>query len=205
MADVDRKGESFTFLPSHKQGKVIVFSAPSGSGKTTIVQHLLQKNSNLAFSISACTRPRRDYEVDGKHYYFMTADEFQLKIKQNEFIEWQEVYANTFYGTLASEIGRLWEMGKHVLFDVDVKGGLNLKAYFQSAALAIFVAPPSLEALEQRLRNRDTDSEESIRERLSKAQYEISFQDQFDKVILNDCLETALEEAQTCVDIFLKT
>ena len=203
MADVDRKVNLLTDLPSHKQGRVIIFSAPSGSGKTTIVKHLLKRNPNLAFSISACTRPRRDYEEDGIHYYFLSEQDFTQKIEHHEFIEWEQVYPGSYYGTLVAEIQRLWALDKTVLFDVDVKGGLNLKDYFQQAALAIFVSPPSYTELENRLRNRDTESEESIRERLDKAKYEMSFKDKFEKVILNDHLERAIDEAQNCIDQFL--
>ena len=204
MADVDRKVDLLTSLPSsHKQGRVIIFSAPSGSGKTTIVKHLLKRNPLLAFSISACTRSPRDYEVEGTHYYFLSEQEFVHKIEQGEFIEWQQVYPGCYYGTLQAEIRRLWGLGKHVLFDVDVKGGLNLKDYFKEDALAIFVAPPSYEELEQRLRKRDTESEERIRERLAKAKYEMSFQTKFEKVILNDNLEQAVDEAQRSIDEFL--
>ncbi|NJO03920.1 MAG: guanylate kinase [Bacteroidia bacterium] len=175
-----------------QNGKVIIFSAPSGSGKTTIVNQLLRESKAFDFSISACTRSPRTHEIPGKDYYFLSPDEFREKIRQDAFIEWEEVYPNRFYGTLKSEVYRIWQAGKHALFDVDVKGGLTLKNYFQSCALAIFVAPPSMEVLEQRLRDRDTDSEESIRERLSKARYEITFQDHFDEVIVNDQLDNAL-------------
>ena len=185
------------------EGKVIIFSAPSGSGKTTIVKHLLDNNSNLGFSISACTRDKRGRaEENGKDYYFLTPEDFKTRIDNQEFIEWQEVYRGAFYGTLKSEIDRLWNEGKHVLFDVDVKGGLNLKKYFGDKALAIFVEPPSLEVLEQRLRNRETDDEDSISRRLFKVNFEMSFKDQFDTILVNDDLEEAFKNAQKLVDNF---
>src|SRR6187402_1043891 len=149
------------------QGKLLIFCAPSGSGKTTIVKHLLATNSNLGFSISACTRDRRGrHEINGKDYYFLTPDEFKTKIDNNEFVEYEEVYPGAYYGTLKSEIERVWSEGKHVIFDVDVKGGLSLKKYYKERALAVFVKVPSMEVLEERLRERKTDSEESISARL---------------------------------------
>lgn len=179
------------------QGKAIIFSAPSGSGKTTIVKRLVQQNSDLEFSISACTRDRRGrQEENGKDYYFLTPKEFKEKIDSQEFIEWQEVYSGNFYGTLKSEIDRIWASGKNVIFDVDVKGGVNLKRYFGSKALAIFVKVPSLKILEQRLRDRDTEAEESISRRLFKAKFEMSFEDQFDVTLLNENLEVSVQEAQ---------
>lgn len=185
------------------KGKVIIFSAPSGSGKTTIVKHLLEKNSNLGFSISACTRDKRGRdEENGKDYYFLTPEDFKERIVKQEFIEWQEVYRGAFYGTLKSEIDRLWSEGKHVLFDVDVKGGLNLKKYFGDDALAIFVQPPSVEILEERLRNRGTEDEDSISRRLFKVNFEMSFKDQFDTILINDKLEDSFNKAQLLVDNF---
>ena len=185
------------------KGKVIIFSAPSGSGKTTIVKHLLETNNNLGFSISACTRDKRGREEEnGKDYHFLTPDDFKERIVNQEFIEWQEVYRGAFYGTLKSEIERLWSEGKHVLFDVDVKGGLNLKKYFGEDALAIFVQPPSVEVLEQRLRNRGTDDEDSISRRLFKVNFEMSFKDQFDTILINDKLEDSFRKAQSLVDNF---
>ncbi len=179
------------------QGKAIIFSAPSGSGKTTIVKKLVQQNSDLEFSISACTRDRRGrQEENGKDYYFLTPQEFKEKIDNQEFIEWQEVYSGNFYGTLKSEIERIWASGKNVIFDVDVKGGVNLKKYFGPKALAVFVKVPSLEVLEQRLRGRDTEAEESISRRLFKARFEMSFEDQFDVTLLNENLEVSVQDAQ---------
>ena len=186
-------------------GKAIIFSAPSGSGKTTIVRHLLNNNSDLGFSISASTRDKRGRtEADGKDYYFLSPDAFKKKIDNNEFIEWEEVYEGNFYGTLKSEIQRIWDQGKNVIFDVDVKGGLNLKKYFGPQSLAIFVKVPTLDILKERLNDRGTDSDESISRRLFKANFEMSFQDQFDKVLVNENLETSLAEAQRLYDEFKK-
>jgi len=184
-------------------GKAIIFSAPSGSGKTTIVKHLLEKNSDLGFSISASTRDRRGRsEQDGKDYYFLTPQEFKQKIDKDEFIEWEEVYAGNFYGTLKSEIHRIWDEGKNVIFDVDVKGGINLKKYFGDKALAIFVKVPSLEILKQRLNDRGTESSDSLSRRIFKAEFEMSFQDKFDAVLVNERLEISLAEAQKLYEGF---
>lgn len=185
------------------EGKVIIFCAPSGSGKTTIVKHLLKENSNLGFSISACTRDKRGREEEnGKDYYFLTPDDFKKRIDKDEFIEWEEVYAGAFYGTLKSEIERLWSEGKHVLFDVDVQGGLNLKKYFGDKALAVFVQPPSVEVLEQRLRGRGTEDEDSISRRLFKVNFEMSFKNQFDTILINDVIDDSFKKAQNLVDQF---
>lgn len=187
------------------QGKAIIFSAPSGSGKTTIVRHLLETNENLGFSISACTRDKRGRnEQNGKDYYFLTPEEFKAKIDNDEFIEWEEVYAGNFYGTLKSEIERIWAQGKHVLFDVDVKGGLHLKEYFKEKGLAVFVKVPSLEILEQRLQDRKTDSSSSISQRLFKAKFEMSFEGKFDVTLVNEELEDSLKKAQDLVDNFIE-
>jgi len=186
------------------EGKLIIFSAPSGSGKTTIVKHLLNTNPNLGFSISACTRDKRGRnEEHGKDYYFLTPDDFKKKIDNNEFVEYEEVYQGAFYGTLKSEIERLWSIGKHVIFDVDVKGGLNLKKYYGDRALAIFVKCPSMEVLEQRLRSRKTETEDSISTRLFKVKFEMGFENQFDVTLLNSELEQALRDAQKLVDDFI--
>lgn len=185
------------------EGKAIIFSAPSGSGKTTIVRHLLATNANLGFSISACTRDRRGRnEENGKDYYFMTPEEFKHKIEIDEFIEWEEVYEGAFYGTLKSEIDRLWSQGKHVIFDVDVKGGMNLKKYFGSRGLSVFVKVPTPEMIEQRLRARGTESEENISRRLFKLRFELSFEDQFDVVLMNEDLDMALFNAQKLYNQF---
>lgn len=186
------------------QGKLIIFSAPSGSGKTTIVKHLLSKRPDLGFSISACTRDKRGrMEENGKDYYFLTPDDFKHRIDNQEFVEWEQVYPGAFYGTLKSEIERVWSLGKHVLFDVDVKGGINLKKYYQERALAIFVKSPSLEVLEQRLRERNSDSEESISARLFKVKFEMGFEDQFDVTLVNNDLQTAFQEAEDLIDQFI--
>lgn len=187
------------------KGKAIIFCAPSGSGKTTIVKHLLDKYSNLGFSISACTRDKRGRnEENGKDYYFLTIHDFTERIDNGEFIEWEEVYPGAYYGTLKSEIGRMWAEGKNVIFDVDVKGGLNLKKYFGDDALAIYVKVPSMEELEKRLRNRGTDSEDSISRRLYKMKFEMEFQDQFDVILLNDDIETSWNKAEELYESFVK-
>lgn len=187
------------------KGKAIIFCAPSGSGKTTIVKHLLDKYSNLGFSISACTRDKRGRnEENGKDYYFLTIHDFTERIENQEFIEWEEVYPGAYYGTLKSEIERMWADGKNVIFDVDVKGGLNLKKYFGDDALAIYVKVPSMEELEKRLRNRGTDSEDSISRRLYKMKFEMEFQDQFDVILLNDDIETSWKKAEELYERFVK-
>lgn len=184
-------------------GKAIIFSAPSGSGKTTIVKHLLNNNPDLGFSISASTRDKRGRtEQHGKDYYFLTPEDFRKKINNDEFIEWEEVYAGNFYGTLKSEIERIWQEGKNVIFDVDVKGGLNLKKYFGSKGLSVFVKVPSLEVLKERLNDRGTETPESLSRRLFKAQFEMGFQDKFDVVLVNENLEKSLTEAQRLYDTF---
>lgn len=186
-------------------GKAIIFSAPSGSGKTTLVKHLLATNPNLSFSVSATTRSRRGNEVHGKDYYFLTADEFKQHIRQEDFVEWEEVYPNHFYGTLKSEIERIWRDNKNVIFDIDVKGGLALKQYFGSQALAIFVQAPSLPELQRRLHKRASDTSDSIRQRVEKAAYEMSFADRFDLVIVNDRLEVSMAIAQRAYADFCAT
>lgn len=186
-------------------GKLIIFSAPSGAGKTTIVRHLLSKYADkLAFSISATTRERRGAEVDGLDYYFISKEEFLHKVAKHEFIEFEEVYSGTFYGTLKSEVERIWAEGKHVIFDIDVVGGLRLKSKFPEEALAIFVNPPSLDVLKERLRGRGTDSEEKLRERFAKAEHELSYADKFDVVLDNFDLETAKADADKLVLDFIK-
>lgn len=186
------------------QGKIIIFSAPSGAGKTTIVKHLLSVNPQLSFSISACTRDKRGRsEVNGKDYYFITPEEFKEKISHDEFVEWEEVYEGAFYGTLKSEIERIWNSGKHVILDVDVKGGLSIKHFYNERALAVFVKPPSIEELASRLTARNTDSASSISSRVFKAKFELGFEDQFDKVIVNNNLEQAFAEAEELVNAFI--
>ncbi|MEM7549138.1 MAG: guanylate kinase [Bacteroidota bacterium] len=186
------------------KGKAIIFSAPSGSGKTTIVKHIVKTNSVIDFSISACTRDKRGRsEVNGKDYYFMSPSEFKNKIDEKEFIEWQEVYEGNFYGTLKSEIERIWEKGHHVIFDVDVKGGLNLKKYFGDRALAIFVKVPSFETLKERLKDRGSEDEKSLSQRLFKAEFEMGFEDQFDISLSNEKLDDTLEKAEKLVNNFV--
>lgn len=188
-----------------EQGKCIIFSAPSGAGKTTIVHYLLDVfPKELAFSISACSREKRANELEGKDYYFLSVEHFKQKIKSDEFVEWEEVYTDHFYGTLKAEVARIWALGKTVIFDVDVVGGLNLKKYFGEQALAIFVMPPSIDALETRLRERSTETERSIARRIGKASQEIKRAKEFDRVILNDDLKIALDEAELLVKNFLK-
>ena len=182
-----------------KQGKLFIFSAPSGAGKTTIVQHLLASNLNLEFSISAASRKKRPNEVDGKDYYFIDTNKFRSKIENNEFLEWEEVYKDHYYGTLKAEVERIRDAGKHVIFDVDVIGGLNIKKYYKEAALAIFVMPPTPEHLETRLRSRSTESEEHLKKRIEKAEQELKYADQFDKILVNDDLETAQKQAAELV------
>lgn len=184
-------------------GKLIIFSAPSGSGKTTIVKHLLSTDLPLEFSISACNREKREGEKDGKDYYFLSDDEFRKKIKQNEFIEWEEVYPGRFYGTLKSEIDRIWKKGKHVLFDIDVLGGLNLKNKYGEKALSIFVQAPSREEIERRLRTRSTEDEASLTKRVSKIEKELTFAPSFDVILISDKLEQTLKEAETIVRSFI--
>ena len=184
-------------------GKAIIFSVLSGSRKITIVKHLLANNPDLGFSISASTRDKRGRtEENGKDYYFLSPADFRKKIDSNEFVEWEEVYEGNFYGTLKSEIDRIWREGKNVIFDVDVKGGLNLKKYFGNKALAVFVKVPSLEVLKERLNDRGTETPESLSRRLFKAQFEMGFSDKFDVVLVNENLDKSLQEAQKLYDKF---
>lgn len=186
-----------------KTGKLIIFSAPSGAGKTTLVKHLLGSRSDLAFSISCCTREKRKGETDGKDYYFLSPEDFKQKINKNEFAEWEEVYENHFYGTLNSEIQRIWNNNQHVLFDIDVKGGLNLKKQFRDKALAVFVQPPSVEELKNRLTKRNTDSPEKLKIRIAKANEELSFASDFDVIVVNDDLNQAKKDVELLVNNFL--
>lgn len=186
-------------------GKCIIFSAPSGAGKTTIVKYLLRQIPNLEFSISATSRNPRGKEVDGIDYHFFSVEDFKSKIGKEDFIEWEEVYANNFYGTLKSEISKAWKNNKVVVFDVDAIGGVNLKKIFSDKALSIFIKPPSLFVLEQRLKNRKTETTEQIKMRLDKADEEITYASQFDVVLLNDNLEKACHEIKSTVNNFINT
>lgn len=187
-----------------KEGKLIVFSAPSGSGKTTIVRHLLKQNElNLEFSISATSREKRGEEVNGKDYYFLSAKEFKTKIKNEEFLEWEEVYRDNFYGTLKTEVERIWALGKHVIFDIDVSGGLRIKRKFPKQTLAVFVKPPSIDELKIRLKKRKTENADKINMRIAKASAELATAPLFDVVIENDNLEKALNEAYALVKDFV--
>ncbi|WP_053406134.1 guanylate kinase [Persicobacter sp. CCB-QB2] len=188
---------------THK-GKAFIFSAPSGSGKTTIVHHLLNQRDDLCFSISATTREARGAEKHGQDYYFLSKEEFNNRVNQDEFVEWEEVYPGCCYGTLKSEVERIWAEGKHVVFDVDVKGGVSLKKYFQEQALAVFVRIPDLETLEARLRGRGTDEECAIKKRLAKAEYELGFEENFDISIINDNLENALKTSEETLQKFIE-
>lgn len=186
-----------------EKGKVIIFSAPSGSGKSTVVNHLLKIYDCFAFSISATSRAPRGEERNGVEYYFISNDEFNKKVQAGEFVEHEEVYSGTQYGTLKSEVRRLWDDGKVILFDVDVKGGVNLKKYFGDSALSVFVKAPSVEELRRRLEMRGTDSPEAIEKRVKKASEELEFAPQFDVVLVNDKLDKCLEEAEDIVSEFL--
>lgn len=186
------------------KGKLLVFSAPSGSGKTTIVRYLLeQKELHLDFSISATSRPKRGEEVNGHDYYFLSAEEFQQKIDENAFVEYEEVYKDNFYGTLKSELERIWAAGKHVIFDIDVVGGLHIKEQYPEQTLAVFVSPPSVEELERRLRYRQTETEEKIQMRLAKAEREIAESHKFDIILKNYDLENAKVDAYKLVSNYL--
>jgi guanylate kinase len=184
-------------------GRSIIVSAPSGAGKTTIVRHLLGEGLGLEFSVSATSRPMRANEVDGKDYFFLSVDEFKGRIRAGEFVEYEEVYPGRYYGTLRSELERIWQAGHHAIFDVDVVGGLDLKEIYRTKALALFVSPPSLEALEQRLNDRNTETPETLRIRVEKAEHELTFRDRFDAVIVNDDRDTACAEATSLVRAFL--
>lgn len=185
-------------------GRTIIFSAPSGGGKTTIVNALIEQFPHVfGFSVSATTRPKRPYEQEGVHYYFMTTEEFRQKIQENAFVEYEEVYEGLFYGTLKTEIDRIWQQHKHILLDVDAKGGKNLKAFFKEKALSIFLMPPSLDVLKERLQKRGTESASSLAKRLEKASAEIAYAQYFDKVVVNDNLEKTTHEVIAYVREFL--
>lgn len=185
------------------KGKLLIFSAPSGSGKTTIVRQVLEQISNLEFSISACSRRPREGEMHAKDYYFLSVADFKQKIDNDEFLEWEEVYKNGFYGTLKSELNRIWDNGNNAVFDLDVVGGVNMKKQFVEKALSIFIKPPSVDILRQRLENRGTENTEQINKRISKAEYELSFAKDFDVVVLNDDLDTAVQETINHIKNFI--
>ena len=184
-------------------GKLIVISAPSGAGKTSIVHHLLKNMNELSFSVSACSREKRDNEIHGKDYYFLGVEGFQNKIKEDAFLEWEQVYENQYYGTLKSEIERIWSEGKTVIFDVDVVGGLNIKKQYPKECLSLFIMPPSLEILAERLIGRGSESDASLQKRLDKAEEEIAKNQQFDSIVLNDDLEIACEETMEVITNFI--
>lgn len=184
--------------------KLLLFAAPSGAGKTTIVHHLLEKYDELSFSVSATTRKRRPHEAEGEDYYFLPGERFQQLIREDGFVEWEEVYPGLFYGTLRSELKRLWALGKHIVFDIDVKGALSIKKAHPNETLAVFVKPPSLEALEHRLRMRGTEDEANLKKRLDRAAAELEYQPHFDRVLVNDDLQKALTEAEAIIEKVLR-
>lgn len=189
-----------------RSGKIIVFSAPSGTGKSTIIKRLsAYKDLKLGFSISATSRKPREGEADGREYYFISEDEFRRRIKTGEFVEWEEVYSGTLYGTLRSEITRITSAGKNLIMDIDVKGAINIKRLYSDRTLAIFISPPSLETLSQRLHDRRTDSEQTIRKRLEKAEYEMSFAPKFDTAVVNDDLDRAVETIHRLILDFIES
>lgn len=187
----------------NKERKVIIISAPSGSGKTTIVKHLLKVFPVLEFSISACSREKRSFETNGKDYYFISAGEFRERIRNKEFLEWEEVYESCYYGTLNSELERIWQQNKVVLFDVDVKGALNLKSMFGDSALSVFIMPPDMKELEKRLRNRSTETEESLKKRIAKARYEMKSMNRFDVIIVNDDINETYNNSEKIISRWL--
>jgi len=183
--------------------KMIIFTAPSGAGKTTIVRHLLSKYEQLSFSVSATNREKRAHEVDGKDYYFLSTRSFKNRKTRGHFVEWEEVYDNQYYGTLKSEIGRIWKANKAVVFDIEVKGATHLKKTYGNKAMAVFVKPPSPEILFERLRDRKTETEASLKKRIARAAEELTYENTFDKVLLNDDLQTALKDAEKIIEDFL--
>ncbi len=198
-------GKFTGIMKKQKKGKLLIFSAPSGSGKSTIIGWLMENHPelNLAFSISCTSRQPRGTEQDGVEYFFITAEEFRRRIEAGEFLEYEEVYENRFYGTLKSQVERQLKAGQNVVFDVDVKGGVNIKKYYGDKALSVFIQPPSVEELRRRLLARNTDSEEMIAQRVAKAEYELTFAPQFDRILVNDDLQTALNEAYELVSNFI--
>ena len=190
-------------MHNRTMNKVLIFSAPSGSGKSTVVNHILSGHKGIEFSVSATSRPPRGEEKDGVEYFFYSADIFRLLVRDDKFVEYEEVYPDRFYGTLKAEVNRIWARGNVIIFDVDVKGGVNLKKYFGDQALSVFIQAPSVEVLRERLVKRGTDSAEDIEKRVAKAAEEMTYAPQFDKVLINDDLATALAEADAMVDAFL--
>jgi len=184
--------------------KLLVFTAPSGAGKTTIVRHLLEKYDTLAFSVSATTRSRRPGEKDGVHYYFLSPEEFKVLIQEDGFVEWEEVYEDQFYGTLKSEVERLWQAGKCIVFDIDVEGAMNIQRLYPSKTLTVFVKPPSFQTLVERLSKRQTEAPESFKNRIRKAKEELLVENKFNRVLVNDVLDNTLREAERLVEAFLK-
>ena len=186
------------------KGKMVIFTAPSGAGKTTIVRHLLKRYKNqLGFSTSATTRDRRDHEVDGKDYYFLSLEKFRQKISDGAFVEYEEVYRDQFYGTLKSEIERIWSLGKHIIFDIEVKGATNIKSIYGDECLAVFIKPPSFSILVERLKNRKSETQSSLSKRISRMKKELSYESSFDEVLVNDLLTVACKEAEIMIESFL--
>lgn len=185
------------------EGKTMIFTAPSGAGKTTLVRHLLAEYDFLDFSVSATTRAKRDHEVHGKDYYFLSVEEFESKKEAGEFIEWEEVYKDQYYGTLKSEVERIWSNGKHVVFDIDVKGATSIKTIYRDACLAVFVRPPSLNILIERLTQRATETPESLKKRIDRVRREMTFENSFDTVLVNDLLDVAKKEAEYLTENFI--
>lgn len=186
------------------EGKMFIFTAPSGAGKTTIVKHLLSKYDKLGFSVSATTRNKREYEIDGKDYYFLSLEEFKAKVADGDFIEWEEVYPDQYYGTLKSEVDRIWAMGRHLVFDIDVRGAQNIKNIYKERCMSVFVRPPSVSTLVERLTQRNTETPESLEKRISKVKKEMSFENCFDIVLVNDLLDISLREAEHIVNTFIQ-
>ncbi len=197
------ESESYLSEDSPQEGKMVIFTAPSGAGKTTLVSHVLHQRQDLAFSVSACTRTQREGEVHGRDYYFLSREEFEEKIKNGEFLEWEEVYEGTYYGTLRSEVQRIWQGGRHIIFDIDVEGALNIKREYDDAALGIFIKPPSVDVLEQRLLKRGSEGEKLYQMRIEKAKEELGYETYFDYVIVNNDFDKASREAEEVVNNFL--
>lgn len=190
-------------MPSFKQQRMFAFTAPSGAGKTTVVRHLLSNFDWLDFSISATTREKRDYEVDGKDYYFLTPDDFRAKVANNEFVEWEEVYTDQLYGTLKKEVDRVWSLGKYIIFDIDVRGATSLKEEYGDDCLVTFISPPSLDTLVERLKGRNTETEASLKKRIARVTREMEYKDTFDTILYNDVLEVTFHDAKAIVENFI--